>query len=84
MTTLHAQIVGSMAVLPRAELERLIELARRSEEIEVRLEEDDLLNLGLLWLAEKGGAFDWLADEEDLYGVDDLKVRYRGSAAPSS
>ncbi len=40
-------------------------------------QEDDLLILGLLWLAENGGAFDWLADDEDLYTVEDLKVRYR-------
>ena len=33
--------------------------------------------LGFMHVAEQGGAFKWLADEPDLYSVDDLKVRYR-------
>jgi hypothetical protein len=75
MTTVHAQILGDQAIVPRNELDALIDLARRSAE--VQLETDDLPNAGLLWLAEQGGAFKWLADEEDLYSVQDLKVRYR-------
>jgi len=75
MTTVHAQILGDQAIVPRHELDALIDLARRSAEVE--LETDDLPNAGLLWLAEHGGAFNWLADEEDLYSVQDLKVRYR-------
>jgi hypothetical protein len=77
MTTLHAHIVGDKAVLPRAEFERLVELAKRSEEITLQIEEDDLPTAGIMQLAEHGGAFAWLADEEDLYTVADLKVRYR-------
>jgi hypothetical protein len=77
MTIVHARLVGDEAVLPRAELERLMELARRSEEVELRLEEDSVPTLGIMRLAEAGGAFDWLADEPDLYSVDDPKVRYR-------
>ena len=77
MTTVHAQLVGDQAVLPRAELERLVELARRSEQVELQAREEDLPTLGLMLLAHGGGAFDWLAEEEDLYTVDDLKVRYR-------
>ena len=77
MTTLHAHIVGDKAVLPRAEFERLVELAKRSEEITLQIEEDDLPTAGIMQLAEQGGAFAWLAEEEDLYTVADLKVRYR-------
>jgi len=77
MTMVYAQLVGDKAVLPRAEFERLVELARRSEEVELQMHEDDVPALGIMRLAEQGGAFDWLADEEDLYTVDDLKVRYR-------
>lgn len=33
--------------------------------------------VGIMRLAEQGGAFEWLAEEEDLYTVNDLKVRYR-------
>jgi hypothetical protein len=77
MTTVHAQMVGDQAVLPRAELERLLELARRSEEVELQVRDEDLPTTGLTLLAQQGGAFDWLGEEEDLYTVDDLKVRYR-------
>ena len=77
MTTLHAHLVGDQAVLPRAEFERLVELAQQSEEITVHLEEEDLPTTGIIRLAEHGDAFAWLAEEEDLYTVEDLKVRYR-------
>lgn len=77
MTIFHAQLVGDKTVLPRAELERLVELARRSEEIELRLETDEVPTVGIMRMAEEGKAFDWLAEEEDLYSVEDLKVRYR-------
>jgi hypothetical protein len=77
MTTLHVRWIGDDALVPRAELERLLELARRSEQVQVEPQSDDVPNAGILWLAQQGGAFDWLADEPDLYTVDDLKVRYR-------
>jgi hypothetical protein len=32
--------------------------------------------MGIMRLAEDGKAFDWLAEKEDLYRVEDLKVRY--------
>ena len=77
MTIVHAQFVGGKAVLPRTEFERLVELARSREDIELQLLEDDVPTLGIMRLAEQGGAFDWLADEEDVYTVHDLKVHYR-------
>lgn len=77
MTILHAQIIGDKAVLPRDELDRLVELAGRTEPIELHTNHDDLPTLGLMRLADEAGAFDWLADEADLYTVADLKVRYR-------
>jgi hypothetical protein len=67
MTILYAQLIGDKTVLPRVELERLVALARRSEEIELRLETDETPTVGIMRLAE----------EEDLYSVEDLKVRYR-------
>ncbi|MBI3248247.1 MAG: hypothetical protein HYZ50_17210 [Deltaproteobacteria bacterium] len=77
MTILYAQLIGDKTVVSRAELERLVALARRSEEIELCLETEEIPTVGLLRLAEEGKAFDWLAEEEDLYNVEDLKVRYR-------
>jgi hypothetical protein len=76
MATVHAQVIGEQVLVPRGQLERLVELARQVEAIEVRTEEDDLPAVGLMLLAQQGGAFDWLAEEE-LYSVADLKVRYR-------
>ncbi len=77
MTVIHAHLVGDHTVLPRAEFERLMELARQSEENELHVEEDEVPTSGIMRLAAEGGAFDWLIDEPDLYSVDDLKVRYR-------
>jgi hypothetical protein len=77
MTTLHPQLIGDKAVLPRTEFERLVELARRSEEVELQTDEEEMPTVGIMRLAEQGKAFDWLTEEEDLYTVDDLKVRYR-------
>jgi hypothetical protein len=77
MTVVHAQLVGEQALLSRAEFERLMELARQRGPIELRVEKEVLPTLGLMRLAEQEGAFDWLAHEDDLYTVDDLRVRYR-------
>jgi len=80
MTQVDAQMVGDQALLPRRDLERLVQLARHSDEIEVRWREDDVPTWGLMRLAEAGNALNWLADEADLYTTDDLKVNYqRGS-----
>ncbi len=76
MTTVHAQLVGDKAILSRTELEQLVALARKSDEIQLQTQEEDLPTLGIMRLAEQGGAFDWLAAEADLYTVNDLKVRY--------
>ena len=54
-----------------------MELARRTEAIELPTYEGDIPTLGTTRLAEQGGAFDWLAIEEDLYTVEDLRVCYR-------
>jgi tetratricopeptide (TPR) repeat protein len=72
MTTIHAQLIGGQAVLPRGELDRLLELARRSETVDLQLLEDDLPTLGVMRLAEQGGAFDfWREEGEDIYTIQD-------------
>ena len=77
MTTVHGELVGDKALLPRGDLDRLVELARRSEQVELDLRQEDVPASGIMRLAQQGGAFDWLAGEPDLYSVDDLKVSYR-------
>ncbi len=72
MKTVHAHLVGDKAVVPRDEFERLVELARRTEEIELQMQEDDLPTLGLTYLAEQGGAFAFWAEKgEKIYSLDD-------------
>ena len=59
MTTIHVQRVGDKALLPQSEFEQLVELARQQEEIAVQMHEDDVPTLGIMRLAEQGGAFDF-------------------------
>jgi hypothetical protein len=77
MTTVHAELIGNNALLSRKDLEKLLELAQQTEEVTLETREDDIPTVGIMSLAEHGGAFDWLSDEEELYSVKDLKVRYR-------
>jgi hypothetical protein len=72
MTTIHAQLIGDKAILRREELERLLELARRSEGIELQLDSDDVPTIGIMRLAEQGKAFDfWMEQGEDIYSAQD-------------
>ena len=72
MTTIHAEVVGDTAVLPRSEFERLLALARRTESVQVRLEEDGASTVAMMRLAEAGGAFDfWREEGEDVYTEQD-------------
>ncbi len=72
MTTVHAQLVGDQALVSREELEQLVDLARRTEEVDLRLSEDDLPTLGTMRLAEEGGSFAyWMEPGEDVYTLTD-------------
>jgi hypothetical protein len=72
--TIHAQLIGDKAFLPRSDFERLVELAQRSEDIDVQVQEEDVPTLGIMRLAEQGGAFDfWEEEGEDIYSAEDGK-----------
>ena len=72
MATIHAQLIGDQALLPRSELERLVELARQSEAIDLELQEDDVPTRAIMRLAEQGGAFDfWKEEGENIYSAQD-------------
>lgn len=79
MVRIHAEPVGpDKALVNRQELGKLIEVARKVEEVELLELGDDLPIAGLERIAVEGGSFRFLEDSgEDLYSVDDLKVRYR-------
>ena len=58
-------------------LQILLDKVREREAVQVVEETSDLPIEGLMKLAEQGEALDFLNDErEDVYTVDDLKVRY--------
>ena len=68
MTTIHIQCIGEKVLVPQNELERLVELAQRHEEITVQRQEDDVTTEDLMRLSEESGAFDFWKDErEDIY-----------------
>ena len=71
VTTVHAELTNDKAVLRRAEFDRLLELARRTETVEVRSDEEDTEG-GLARLAEEAGAFDfWNESGEEIYSAED-------------
>jgi len=79
MVKVHTQQVGTeKALVDRAELQRLVDVARQVEEVEVIEVQDDLPAEGLMRLVQETGSFSFLEDSrEDVYTLNDLKVRYR-------
>jgi hypothetical protein len=72
MTIIQAQLVGDRAILPRSQLEHLLELARRSEPVDIQLSEDDMPTANIMRLAEAGRAFEFWHDAgEDIYSAND-------------
>ena len=78
MVRVHAQQVGvEKALVDREELQRLIDVARKVEEVELIDLQDDLPTEGMMRLVQEGGSFRFLEDSrEDIYTLSDLKVRY--------
>ena len=79
MVRIHAQPIGAeKALVDAKELQRLIDMARQVEEVELIQIDDDLPVDGLMQLAREGGSFGFLEDpREDIYTLDDLRVHYR-------
>ena len=72
MTTIHAQFIGSQVLLPRSELERLLEIARQADVIELEVCDQDTPTMALMQLTEQGRAFDfWKEPGENIYTVQD-------------
>jgi len=59
-------------------IKKLISIAEKVDKINIIEKEEDISTVELMKLTEKGGSFDFLNDErEDIYSIDDLKVKYR-------
>ena len=72
MATIHVRLIGEVALLPQSELERLVELAQQSEEIQLQMNEDEMPTQDIMRLAEQSGAFDfWKQKGEDIYSAED-------------
>lgn len=72
------RISQSQAIISLEALNALIHAAKKEDEIEIDEVINDLPIEGLMMLAETSGAFDFLKDEkENIYTVDDLRVRYQ-------
>ncbi len=66
----------NQVIISAEDLRKLIEIAEKVEPI--KIEENDFDDADLMRLAESSGAFDFLlAEEEDIYSIEDLNVRYR-------
>jgi bisphosphoglycerate-dependent phosphoglycerate mutase len=64
-------------IIADAELKALIKIIENQGEEEVELV-DDVNGETLMELSDRGGSLDFLLDErEDIYTVDDLKIRYQ-------
>ena len=71
MTIIHAQWIGQQALLPKEDFQRLLELARKSETIDVRTLDEELSAEAMMQLAEGGGAFEfWNEPGEDIYSAE--------------
>ena len=72
------RISQNQAIISLEDLNTLINVAKKVDEVDIDEIRNDLPIEGLMMLEETSGAFDFLKDEkEDIYTVDDLKVRYR-------
>ena len=72
MATIHIQCIGEKALVPQNELELLVKLAQRYEDITVQRQEDDVTTEDIMRLSEQSGAFDfWNEEGEDIYSSKD-------------
>ena len=72
------EIAPRKVLIDRRFVQILLDKVRERETVQVLEETNDLPAEGLMRLAEQGRALDFLNDErEEVYTVEDLKVRYR-------
>ncbi len=73
MTQIMQQTITTLAKLP---LEKMLEVADFAEFI-LKKHEEEILQKGINQLVSDSQTFAFLNDEEDLYSIEDLKVKLR-------
>ncbi len=72
------KISPNFAVINLETLSRLIEAAKKVDDVEIEEVINDLPYTGLMRLSETSGSLNFLNNEEEnIYSVNDLKVRYQ-------
>jgi hypothetical protein len=74
--TRKAVIEDTIATLSKLPVEKAAEVADFAAFV-LKKHEDALLRQGITELVEDSSAFAFLEDEEELYTIDDLKVRFK-------
>lgn len=69
-------IEKTLTVLQKLPLDKIQEVNDFADLVFKRME-DQTLTCGIQVFVEKGGSFDFLKEEEDLYTVKDLKEKYK-------
>ncbi len=72
------KVSKNKALIDEKELRDLVRIANRVEAVKLIETESDLPIEGIMKLADEGGGLDFLEHEgEDIYSINDLKVRYK-------
>jgi len=78
MNVVIEKISKNKAIIDLEVIKELVKKAKKGDKINIIEKEEDISAKDLMKLSEKGGAFDFLNDVgEDIYTIDDLKVKYR-------
>ena len=72
------KVSRSRVMVDRKSLLALIRKVRKLEKVELKETSSDIPAEGIMRLAEKGGALDFLyGEKENIYSISDVKIRYR-------
>ncbi len=78
MNVIIEKISKNKAIIDLNVIKELVKKAKKVDKINIIEKEEDISTNDLMKLSEKSGAFDFLNDkDEDIYTIDDLKVKYR-------
>jgi len=72
------KISSDKVIVDLESIKKLISIAEKIDKVNLIETEEDISTNELMKLTEKNGSFDFLNDKkEDLYSINDLKVKYK-------